>query len=104
MNAVRVVVIRGNVRAGKAAMRFAAGSLFHVCDSVSHVIIFRPRIAPERGRYAGRKNSSPGASIQNPGAEGPRQPPRTFSNPGDTTPTWPKPAFQAARRREKLRG
>ena len=86
MNAVRVVVIRGNVRARKSALRFWAGSLFHACGWIGHGLISRPRNVPGRGHFADRKNISRGASIRNPDAKVPIQRPRMFLFPVDTTP------------------
>ena len=81
VNAVRVVVIRGDVRAGKSALRFWAGSLFHGCGLIGHGLRSRPRNVPEPGHFAGRKNVSRGASTQNPDAAGPTRSPRTFLFP-----------------------
>src|ERR1700688_1133821 len=104
MNAVRIVVIRGNVRAGISAQPVGAGSLFHACDLVSHEFISRPRTVPGRGRFADRKNVSHGASAQNRRATVPTRYPGTFSIPLGTIPARLNPAIQAGRMHKKPRG
>ncbi len=55
MNAVRVIVVGGNIRAGKSALRFRCGSMFGDCGTIAHGLRFRPRIVPEPGHSAGQK-------------------------------------------------
>ncbi len=55
VNAVRVVVIRGNVRAGKSAPRFWGGSLFHACGWIGHSFIFPPAKRPGARTFCGSK-------------------------------------------------
>src|ERR1700722_282203 len=100
MNAVRVVFICGNIRAGKSASRRRAGWLLHASDLIGHEFIARLRNVPGPGYFADRTNVLRGASIQNPDAVGPRQRPRKFSASLDTTPAWRKRAFRPRRRRE----
>ena len=89
VHAVSVVLVRGNVRAGKSAARLGVGSL--LCDRgcFVHSLISRQQSVPAPGRSSGRRNFSPGASTQNQGAAGPRQPPAKFSADLDTIPTSP---------------
>src|SRR5580704_13341722 len=103
MNAVRVVFIRGNVRAGKSAPRRRAGCLLRASDLFAHEFIARPRNVLGPGHFSDRTNVLCGASIQNPDAMGPTQSPRKFSAPPGTTPAWLKRAFRPRRRCEILR-
>ena len=102
VNAVRVVFVRGNVRAGKSALRFERQFLRRWLRWFGHGFRFRPRNVPAPGHFADRTNVSRGASIQNPGAAGPTRLPELFLIPPDTIPAWPRLAFRAGRRHGTL--
>ena len=105
MNAVRVVVIRWNVRAGKSAARFWAGSLLHDCGLFRSWHHIPPAKRPGARTFCGSKEFFTRRINSKSGRGGPQHNLRaTFSLPmGHHSSIALKRSFRAARRCERLR-
>src|SRR5260221_2065773 len=89
MNAVRVIVIGRDIRAGKSARVRGLCSLLRIGYRFIHGIKFRLQNAPGSKLRWDQKNVSLAASAQNLFAEGPTLRPPPISLSAGTIPAWP---------------